>query len=661
MLGVLFVRAITQLIRCIMSFTIKEKKSMVYEGLVPVCSVADIECYDMTIGSSDYIFSLYDQNQDRFDSLMYIDRYTKDGLDAWYEQLMHYLQAFSVENNVEFDLHQVFGYTQFEKRLEQMVEYYPAKLIYTYLISCVVVQTEVEVDFCDDVDVVLVDDIDLSVINSELPIHKFKNREFQREDLVWDLKGIGDVNFVPCKLDNIKHGQKKLLIAFLNFLTTFPTRPASILFFGAAPGHAIIRASQLLDIRLICVDDYPMCFDDSNIYFSFKQVFNDGVLDDLFYDGVFMDIFQKDQSRNYQYTMFVDWMLKQRVKGEKGFRYSIKRFIPLHGRLKKFSNSKICPMVYTSESTLEVREEGFFLPGDMTIITESGVINSMRVYLLKTRFGYRTGKYRIRCNCYDCEVAEFVLSSVAYNHSVPFSELLQLFADIHCRRYKNVVEVIEESLTDNKGSLLPIGLELISDGNFVWLPDVFDSGKVTKCRESLVFRNDSNLDKVYGPWMPHSNYAKLMNGTHEEFENKWRSIVFSKNLRLDSKDAMEIRENLLSEFVLKYQIERYYRPSLIAKFVDVASGEIIQYVVPKVGVTTLKGREFSYFIAGSSNLLSWQESDFQPNCPVCDFNPDNRMVRLRDFLACFHPVSHFCSNCGVSHTIQYSVSAKAVD
>lgn len=392
-----------------------------------------------------------------------------------------------------------------------------------------------------------------------------------------------------------KHnGQLKLLITYCHFLSEIPSAVSSLLFYGSAPGHAIITLSRLLGITLHCVDDYPTRREDGMHYYSFAEYST--MHSSLSVDAIFVDTYTHDSSKRLLYDSAC-----RVVENHPNSYYSIKRFVSYTSSNKRIRGSRFVPLAFSSSSSSEVREHGYY-ESVLEFQHVKGLENSLRNFNHNVRYGVRHGNELIACPCYDCSISDYILTAIVLKYSTSLHSLLRVFRHVQSGLFsagdKDLYKhLVQASPVDVKGDLAYSSL-------FVW------------------------------------NYEFLKDSPEK--------VIYTKTShKLPVKD---------SEGNTYPYIYRYHRPPRVAVFVGEDDSVKYQFALPLVNVTT-KGFENEYFTPAKSGHVksyTWNDAEIPPACVNCGYSEHNQYILLRDYLACFSPQSYSCTACDLNVRILYA-------
>ena len=373
-----------------------------------------------------------------------------------------------------------------------------------------------------------------------------------------------------------KHGQRKLFMAFCTFVVKYYSAGDSIVFYGSAPGFAIVNLAQLLNIKLICVDDYPSTYTSRFDYYSFDE-FDQFDKNSISVDGIFFDHFFVNDSVSYNYDRSLEVLRKF-----PGVYYSIKRFVSYGSNDPRIAGSQLVPMLYASKSATEYREEGVS-QAVLTIMDNLDMASAVRGYVYYVRSARYSSSKLFTCNCYDCAMSEYRLYSCSLEFAIPIEDILTLLKDVcdgvFTKSYNNDLDHLAGT-----GTLLN-GSSLVSDSNYIWHP---------------------------------SSLAKLTN-----YDRSSSDYFFSRVIRVQESD----------------DYTRYARRPVFAK-VTLETGDdpgsTFGYALPAVCVTARGGKELYYSISGKEGkVFTYADGAHEPPCFSCGAAFTTRKVVVRDFLAIF--------------------------
>lgn len=266
------------------------------------------------------------------------------------------------------------------------------------------------------------------------------------------------------------NGQLKLMMSFVSFLNQFKELPGSVLFYGAAPGYAIVALAELLGIHLHCVDDYPVATSFIATYYTFDQSRRSDFLNDVVIDGVFVDTYFPEMTTRMMYDDALSMVCRF-----SGVQYSIKRYVNMISSMKRLNGSRFYPLVYTRANTQEIREAGYYF-GDETPGEVNGLEFALRDYAQFKRHGVGFGREFIDCTCSDCVTSDYQLVSLLMSNGIlelaaPLKRLFMMVQNgTYSTRDKEMIQYLQ-SLTQKD---ITFRGDLAYSKRFVWNYGKFD-------------------------------------------------------------------------------------------------------------------------------------------------------------------------------------------
>jgi hypothetical protein len=448
------------------------------------------------------------------------------------------------------------------------------------------------------------------LVRHKLPILEDDNQKYNKFYPNSNLKSMhAKVEYDSTKSYTPGHnGQLKLLMAFIQMLNMNNTGGRRVLFYGSAPGFAIMKLTELLGLEVVAVDDYPTYYSKNATYVSFEDFFNKSE-EDMSFDYAFFDSHSKEDSRHDHYSHMLEVLSRF-----ENVAYSIKRFIPINGTMEKFLSSRISPLVYSSSETLEVRELGVKGLLNDEIVRVKGILNSYRHYLQYDRHAVKYGNSYIKCGCYDCSYSDHqVISLFLRNVCLGKLQFLKLFLEVQKGVYSSRQASIYNSVLSTE-KFNDLGGGMVTNGEYVWKKD---------------FLKDFEFKILPERYLNDGRYVR---GQPVNFDPGWPHRLI---------------------------VARFHKmPSLaIFKKTDVSKGrgdDLLKFTLPLVKIRSKGKANVNFTPAGDySKTYQVDEVLFEPPCPVCGYAERDMKVSLRDYLACYRPDSYTCTKCLADYELHY--------
>jgi hypothetical protein len=596
--------------------------------------------YESYAKGKDYMKEMCNGNQ--FDVLNYSSYppylvQALDRLDAQIEELVFQFDSIVESNPNEKNL-MIYKRDEFIRLFSYTMNYFHAALIVKYYENKYVGSDDYDDDVSVD-DVVHPQDcyeIHEDVDNDEayeFVIHENGKRQSDHGvELVFSLKqNSGVIPYEERKNRKVKHGQKKMLIAYLQFLLMQERVPKVICVIGASPGCAIFKISDYLNIRLIAIDNYPMPFYENNWYYTFDEVRGmDHLLNDKGCSHVFMDTYTQGVTLDpIMYEEWFHWVQKQKRKVQCSF----KSFIPTSGGVLGVAGSSYMVMPFSSQNGTEVREV-FTVDSRSALEYKSGFINSLRLFNQKVREKVATGYKRIQCNCYDCTHAEYIIQACSVKFGIRISDLMKYYRWIDAKRYERqsviMNRVYECVKTDSYWNYSDI---MNCDGDYVWSSSIQLGGNLSS-------------SSIVHPLFDVDQYRVLLDQLAPQEERK---VKYKKKSKPGGRRIVKGYKNL----GVVGEIDLTLCNEVTASERSIVSGSY-DIAIPRVHVTIIDGKEEWFEPVGSERTYRWSDVIKVPPCVVCSWSKDeNLRVDFREYIASFNPLDFQCVRCSAKVRFTY--------
>jgi hypothetical protein len=130
--------------------------------------------------------------------------------------------------------------------------------------------------------------------------------------------------------------------------------------------------------------------------------------------------------------------------------YNLKNFVSPSGAIKHRVGSILRPQIFSSTTSLEIREIGSYDPG--CLFTFSHYSGKMEYYNQVLRTKITGGSELTGCRCYDCGAFDYSLRCVSFQSGVPLSKLLMSVKNV-----KEFVGYSPDTLGNDLQSLFSLG------------------------------------------------------------------------------------------------------------------------------------------------------------------------------------------------------------
>jgi hypothetical protein len=323
-------------------FTIDNKRRFLF-GFVPFeGTFEDVLRYDLKTDLNPYIHYMLSTTDDNFLDLAKYKPYMIEELDEWYEQSLRYHEAFTVLIEDESLDYFRGTYQPFKFKIEEMMDYFPAVVLYSYLgfkgiqpVSFSNIEEELDITFSDSfVPLPLVADEFVPSVN--------------------DHEGF-EVGYLPkdCDYESVdpvipKIEDHEVFYSFTCFLAKLPPQLTEVVYYGPSPTKLIANYASEAGYLLHCITDCVDYRHDDHVYYTYSY-FEEYSHQFSCYKAFFQSGFSGKNSQVFEWLTMSKFVY-----------FSICRIVSLNEGIVIGSKSSLCLPHRLGKFLLGFREVGIF-------------------------------------------------------------------------------------------------------------------------------------------------------------------------------------------------------------------------------------------------------------------------------------------------------------